>query len=386
MVMKDTVVEGSGNFNHLGFCNVHPNLSARTYSIFTFIENAAAAARIRSRNLRVRSRVPATRPPRWAALLSIQRLIGASSERSYGRGPKTVWVECRFVEYDAAQLSREKDCRLLDQAHLHVYCTDCNDLEAYRSRVRDEIIEWMSQLKEAGIYDWMLVAVEPTDARRANKAKLLSRATVYDRMRADFPSKTFDRCVQVSTDSSGSVGVAALLGRLRQLLLHATGRHLGRYEELIRMQRERRTASQWSFLHFFFLQEELAFVLEALGLYDEALVQYDELDALFTQVVINSASGEMPEWLCQLAQLGCEAWGGLRLGVDPAHSAERQLLLRSKGSLLQLRNYLFSRQCALLRLQNRTSEMASRTLSFLHNTVHELGILEECLGLFERLK
>lgn len=296
--------------------------------------------------------------------------------RSYGRGPKTVRVECRFVEYDAAQLSREKDGRLLDQAHLHVYCTDCNDLETYRSRVRDEIIEWMSQLKEAGIYDWMLVAVEPTDARRANKAKLLSRATVFDRMRADFPSKTFDRCVQVSTDSSGSVGVAALLGRLRQLLLHATGRHLGRYEELIRMQRERRTAPQWSFLHFFFLQEELALVLEALGLYDEALVQYDELDALFTQVVINSASGEMPEWLCQLAQLGCEAWGGLRLGVDPAHSPERQLLQRSKGSLLQLRNYLFCRQCALLRLQNRTSEMASRTLSFLHNTVHELAILE----------
>ena len=28
-----------------------------------------------------------------------------------------------------------------------------------------------------------------------------------------------------------------------------------------------------------------------LGLYDEALVQYDELDALFTQFVLNSAVG-----------------------------------------------------------------------------------------------
>lgn len=297
--------------------------------------------------------------------------------RSYGRGPKTVRVECRFVEHDVAQLAREKDGRLVNQAHLHIYCTDCNDLEAYRSRVRDDIIDWMAQLKEAAVYDWMLVAVDPADARRANKAKLLSRATVFDRMRADFPSKTFDRCVQVCAETSGgSAGVAPLLGRLRQLLLHATGRHLGRYEELIRMQRERRTQPHWSFLHFFFLQEELAFVLEALGLNDEALVQYDELDALFTQVVINSASGEMPEWLSQLAQLGCEAWGGLRLGLDPAHSPERQLLLGGRGSLLQLRNYLFSRQCALLRLQNRTSEMATRTLSFLHNTVHELAILE----------
>lgn len=296
--------------------------------------------------------------------------------RSYGRGPKTVRVECRFVEFDAGQLAREKEGRLLDHAHLHVFCTDCNDLEAYRSRVREDIIEWMSQLKEAGVYDWMLVAVEPADARRANKAKLLSRATVFDRMRADFPSKHFDRCVQVA-ETSGGTGV--LLGRLRQLLLHATGRHLGRYEELIRTQRERRTAPQWSFLHFFFLQEELAFVLEALGLYEEALVQYDELDALFTQVVINSASSEeVPEWLSQLVAQGCESWGGLRLGVDPGQSPERQQLLLGRGGLLTLRNYLFGRQCSLLRLQGRgrTAELAQRTLAFLHNTVHELALLQ----------
>ena len=41
-------------------------------------------------------------------------------------------------------------------------------------------------------------------------------------------------------------------------------------------------------LIFDHLQEELAFVLEMLEVYDEALVQYDELDALFTQFVLNS--------------------------------------------------------------------------------------------------
>lgn len=46
-------------------------------------------------------------------------------------------------------------------------------------------------------------------------------------------------------------------------------------------------------LHSFYFQEELAFVLEMLGLYDEALVQYDELDALFTQFVLNSSVGGM---------------------------------------------------------------------------------------------
>jgi hypothetical protein len=45
-------------------------------------------------------------------------------------------------------------------------------------------------------------------------------------------------------------------------------------------------------------QEELAFVLEMLGLYDEALVQYDELDAVFTQFVLNSnVGGKMKSFL-----------------------------------------------------------------------------------------
>jgi hypothetical protein len=49
----------------------------------------------------------------------------------------------------------------------------------------------------------------------------------------------------------------------------------------------------------FYFQEELAFVLEMLGLYDEALVQYDELDALFTQFVLNSnVGGKMKSFLC----------------------------------------------------------------------------------------
>jgi hypothetical protein len=39
------------------------------------------------------------------------------------------------------------------------------------------------------------------------------------------------------------------------------------------------------------IQEELAFMYEMLGLYEDALVQYDELDALFTQFILNRAAG-----------------------------------------------------------------------------------------------
>lgn len=39
------------------------------------------------------------------------------------------------------------------------------------------------------------------------------------------------------------------------------------------------------------IQEELAFVFEMLQQFEDALVQYDELDALFTQYVLNFGAG-----------------------------------------------------------------------------------------------
>ena len=58
MIMRDGVVESSGNFDHLGFFNVHLNLSTRASNIFASIKNAAAAAGIQSRDFWVSSRAP----------------------------------------------------------------------------------------------------------------------------------------------------------------------------------------------------------------------------------------------------------------------------------------------------------------------------------------
>lgn len=55
--MIDAAVESFGNFDHLGFTNMHPNLSKGAYIISASTENAAAAARMRFRGLRVSSRV-----------------------------------------------------------------------------------------------------------------------------------------------------------------------------------------------------------------------------------------------------------------------------------------------------------------------------------------
>lgn len=55
---------------------------------------------------------------------------------------------------------------------------------------------------------------------------------------------------------------------------------------------------------FVFVQEELAFVFEMLQQFEDALVQYDELDALFTQYVLNfGAGGILPTHLHHILTL-----------------------------------------------------------------------------------
>ena len=93
---------------------------------------------------------------------------------------------------------------------------------------------------------------------------------------------------RIKSDSRASESWQTLLHRMRLLLLQAYNRSLIKFEENMRGQREKRNDPKWNFCDYFLLQEELAFVYEMLGVQDEALVQYDELDALFTQFVLNS--------------------------------------------------------------------------------------------------
>lgn len=85
-----------------------------------------------------------------------------------------------------------------------------------------------------------------------------------------------------------------------------------------------------------------------LGLYDESLVQYDELDALFSQFVVNGHMGDAATWLSEF-QCPLERWHGLRLG--PA-------VLPPKPSILELRAYLFAKQAHMLLLTCKPWEVS----------------------------
>ncbi|KAL1131835.1 hypothetical protein AAG570_011446 [Ranatra chinensis] len=304
---------------------------------------------------------------------------GAEWGRSYGRPVRTVQVSASFVPFGKESLGVDPKLRrpLIETPVLHTFWTQCSDVETYKNTVRDDIDAWMKVLLEANISDWMIVLVETYDFRKTNK--LLPRTTVLDKIRSDFGAKHADRCLSVinplRSESRSAGSWRGLMVNFRLLLLTAYDRTLLRFEEFVREQRERRNQPGWSFTKYFLLQEELAFVLEMLGVYEEALIQYDELDALFTQFVLNSHLGESPSWLSQFCK-PLESWSGLTLSDSGINVVERNRIRNDTVSLLQFRNYLFSRQCAMLLCAKKPWEVAERTLPFLHNCLRELTLLE----------
>lgn len=78
----------------------------------------------------------------------------------------------------------------------------------------------------------------------------------------------------------------------------------------------------------------------------------------------------------------CKCCDGVSLDKGPQEFLGG-LIKTQEASYIDLRNYLFSRQCNLLLKLNRPSpwEVAQRTLDFLHNLIHELSMetLKVCM-------
>ncbi|XP_060741347.1 trafficking protein particle complex subunit 10 [Tachysurus vachellii] len=297
--------------------------------------------------------------------------------RSYGRAPKMIHLEANFVQFKDELLPKEGNKALLTFPFLHIYWTDCCDTETYKASVKEDMQRWQSVLKLHGSTDWLIVVVE-SDNKKKNKTNILPRTSIMDKIRNDFCNKQSDRCVALldplKESSRSQESWNSFLAKLRTLLLMSFTKNLGRFEDDMRTLREKRTEPGWSFCDYFMVQEELAFVFEMLQQYEDALVQYDELDALFTQYVLNFGAGDGANWLGSFCQ-PVRNWNGLLLR-RPIDMEKRELIQRGEASLLDLRSYLFSRQCTLLIFLQRPWEVTQRALELLHNCVQELRLLE----------
>uniref|UniRef100_A0A0P6GFC0 Trafficking protein particle complex subunit n=1 Tax=Daphnia magna TaxID=35525 RepID=A0A0P6GFC0_9CRUS len=302
-------------------------------------------------------------------------------KRSYGRPPRAVTLSASFQPFKIDNDSfkeQSKGLKKLSGAEvLHTYWVECQDIDTYKANVRESIQTWFTQIKQVECSDWLIILVENSDSKKSKQ--ILPRTTVLDKVKNDFGGKTTERCIAVidpvKGETKSSESWQTFLFRLRQALMAAFSRTLTKFEETVRTQRERRNELNWNFCNYFLLQEELAFAFEMLGLYDEALVQYDELDALFTQFVLNSAVGDAPDWLLAF-QATPNNWSGVCLNPKTPFNMElRQKIQNHTMSVIDFRNYLFARQSALLLISSKPAEVARRCLSYVQSYMYELKLL-----------
>ena len=114
-------------------------------------------------------------------------------------------------------------------------------------------------------------------------------------------------------------------------------------------------ASTWLTNH----QESLAFLFEGMGLYEDALTQYDELENLFFQV---SREKNMT-WFGTFISPGSKDDSAPLLSLNK--KAYRDFILANTITVFDLRVYMLARQCLILGIMGRVLDICQKTSTFL---------------------
>ncbi|BGP01777.1 hypothetical protein NBRC10513v2_005416 [Rhodotorula toruloides] len=264
---------------------------------------------------------------------------------------------------------------LLERPYLNLLFVVCDDNEAYRATVRTQIREWLDSVTAKYHQEWLIVHVT---SGKGSGAKFYQRkSAIVDKIKADFNVGKKDRCIQVVQGSSADdpTAWAEFLTKVKEGLIATFDSNVALYEESVRKADSQRQLSGWQFLPFFRQKEALADSFEAMTLYEDALIQYDELEASFFQV---SKEHAQAPWFRIL--------GGVSSGDDAlpllstTNKPYRNLIEMDAITIFDFRIYLFARQAVMLFHLGRVVEVARRGAYFVSTFARKLREHQSTLG------
>ncbi|BGP09807.1 hypothetical protein JCM10049v2_005681 [Rhodotorula toruloides] len=264
---------------------------------------------------------------------------------------------------------------LLERPYLNLLFVVCDDNEAYRATVRTQIREWLDSVTAKYHQEWLIVHVT---SGKGSGAKFYQRkSAIVDKIKADFNVGKKDRCIQVVQGSSADdpTAWAEFLSKVKEGLIATFDSNVALYEESVRKADSQRQLSGWQFLPFFRQKEALADSFEAMTLYEDALIQYDELEASFFQV---SKEHAQAPWFRNL--------GGVSPGDDAlpllstTNKPYRKLIETDAITIFDFRIYLFARQAVMLFNLGRVVEVARRGAYFVSTFARKLREHQSTLG------
>ncbi|KAK5991780.1 Trafficking particle complex subunit 10-like protein [Cladobotryum mycophilum] len=324
--------------------------------------------------------------------------------------------------------------------YLKLLLVRCDDNDVYKSSVRAEIREWVkthtspsgtskkaSSQENHDAFEWLIVHVvipntvastQPRSSHKSESAATDKAATsrwrtgatpLMEKLRADFNASTKgspDRIAQIrigindvpydllprvvpavpsgytENEQDAENAWSELIGKLRSQILSSFDMRVTQYEEDIKERDAQRSLPGWNFCTFFMLKEGLARGFENVGLVEDALVGYDELnvglDAVIHEqletgspeahggamlsyteelkVIVEKALAEVDDETVDMQSKEFKDGQFDEIPISSTKKAYRVMILENKVSVFDFRCYIFSRQIALLlRLGNAVS-------------------------------
>ena len=275
----------------------------------------------------------------------------------------------------------------MDKPYLHLLFVACDDNDVYRSTIRAQVRDWLDGVASRRSPEWLIVLVAvganeglagATAAGASGGSKFYSRrGAVIDKLRADFNVGKRDRCVAVTVPDEARLADPALwaemMVKIKESVVATFDLNVTAYEDDIRKLDSQRSLPGWNFCRFFIQkvhpsgelalrwpQEGLAHTFEAMNLLEDALVQYDELEASF----YNSMSESSMAWFGKLGGTdpGDDA---VSLFASPAPKPYRDLIQSNAITVFDFRCYLVARQGSLLGRLGLVAELARRGSNFI---------------------
>ncbi|KAB8215243.1 trafficking protein particle complex subunit 10 [Aspergillus novoparasiticus] len=284
--------------------------------------------------------------------------------------------------------------------YLKIFLLRCDDNDTYKTTSRKALREWikshasMSQSttsqEKHDACEWLILHVvqDGDGAEKALPSSKWGRATttVLEKVKADFngtSKSAVDRVAQLRLPKPGTTQkppdladqLEDLIEKIKNGILASFDLRVAQYEEDIKEKDSQRSLPGWNFCTFFILKEGLARGFENVGLFDDALLGYDELsiglDTAIDEQLEGSGEPHGSAFLMHTEDWQKKAKAALdspaapkdeedeepapipQLDVDdfPIDSnkkAYREMILGSNISIFDFRIYIFSRQLTLL--------------------------------------
>ncbi|KAF7440398.1 hypothetical protein PC9H_000743 [Pleurotus ostreatus] len=286
--------------------------------------------------------------------------------KSPSRSIKTIQeLDLNLVAFDSLhdEHTSQVPATLLEKPLLNIYIVACEDtdFDSYKNTIKKQIKDWHSVVASRKHQEWLILHVVRPDARTAGGNFFQMKYSVFERIKTDFNAEKRDRCVQMvwSALQENPAVWADLMSKTKDGLITAFESAVNQREEDVRRSESQRAMPGWNFCTFFILKESLASSIQGLSLYEDAYMQYAELESSFQQVLKEKNAS----WFGTFIQPSPRDDSLPLLSTDK--KPYRDLILANTISVFDLRTYILARQCTLLWKLGRINDVGRAVTSFL---------------------